>query len=68
MTEIDDDILIGVGRIAKFMKQCERTTSRLLNGGKLPGFRTGAKWMVSRKVLLEWMAEQCRANVKKRKP
>jgi hypothetical protein len=50
-TEIADDILRGVKKIANFINEDARATNHKLATGALPGGKEGNQWIASKTVL-----------------
>ena len=56
-TEIADDLLRGVRKIADFIGDDERSTNHKLATGKLPGGKEGSQWIASKTVLRDHYAK-----------
>ena len=54
--------ILGVKKVAEFMGVHQRTIYRLVNEGKMPGFKLGGKWVFDRKVIRQWLANEMIKN------
>ena len=56
-TEIADDILRGVKKIAEFVNDDVRSTFHKLATGKIPAGKEGVQWVASKAVLRQHYAK-----------
>jgi excisionase family DNA binding protein len=49
------DEVMTVREVARFLKLHPATVYRLLKTNRLPGFKLGSDWRVSRQVIEAWM-------------
>lgn len=56
--ELADEVL-NVEQAAKLLRIGEHEVRGLVKGGRLPGFRLGNGWKFSKRVLLEWVRQNC---------
>ena len=54
------DSVLNVEEASALLRIGEHEVRGLVKRGKLPGFRMGNGWKFSRRVLLEWVRENCR--------
>lgn len=52
-----DDILT-IKEVADYLKLTERTLYRLVQEGKLPGFKVGSSWRFKRVDIERWIEDQ----------
>ncbi len=52
-----DDILT-IKEVADYLKLTERTLYRLVQEGKIPGFKVGSSWRFKRADIERWIEEQ----------
>ena len=57
MVTIPDEILT-LREVAEYLKIGERTVYRLVQDGRVPGFKVGGAWRFHRAHLDKWIAEQ----------
>ena len=49
---------LTVDEVASWLGVTPRTVYRLVQGGRLPGFKVGGQWRFSRDILDRWVADQ----------
>jgi excisionase family DNA binding protein len=59
MKRISSDIpsVLTVNELAHYLKVHPGTVYRLLKAGKLPGFRVGSDWRLSKEEVERWLVE-----------
>jgi len=55
---MDDNINLSVEDVARWLGIATRTVYRLVQQGKLPGFKAGGQWRFSQQMLEAWVADQ----------
>jgi len=50
--------ILNVKEIAEFMGMHERTIYRLVNKGKMPGFKLGGKWVFDSNKIDTWITQE----------
>ncbi len=54
---MDDDILT-VKELAAWLKLNEKTAYKLVLQGKIPGFKVGGSWRITRGEIKKWIEKQ----------
>jgi hypothetical protein len=58
MTEIRDDVLRGIKRIADYTGFSEDAAQRLCSDRKIPAFKIGARWFMRRSRYLRMIEDK----------
>jgi hypothetical protein len=65
-TALADDLLEGVGKIARFTGLKPRRVFYLAEGGRLPLFKIGNRWCARKSTLIEHIASLERAGAEEK--
>jgi excisionase family DNA binding protein len=52
---IEDDEILTVGQVSKFLKLHQRTIYKLVRNGMIPGRRVGKKWRFLRSEIMKFL-------------
>lgn len=58
MVQTDDNQVMTVQEVARYLRMKPVTMYRHAAQGKLPGFKVGAAWRFKRKTIDRWIAKQ----------
>ena len=53
-----DDGILTIQEVADYLKLTERTSYRLVQDGKVPGFKVGSSWRFKRADIERWIEDQ----------
>ncbi|WP_370325261.1 helix-turn-helix domain-containing protein [Euzebya sp.] len=51
----DDDVLVGLNRIARHLSMSATTVTQLAESGELPARKVGTRWRASKRALSVWL-------------
>jgi len=54
----EDNEIMTIGQVAKYLQISEITTYRLVQDGKIPAFKVGRGWRIKREDLNEFIEKQ----------
>ena len=55
---IEDDEILTVGQVSKFLKLHQRTIYKLVRNGMIPGRRVGKKWRFLRSEIMNFLVKR----------
>ena len=55
---IEDDEILTVGQVSKFLKLHQRTIYKLVRNGIIPGRRVGKKWRFLRSEIMNFLVKR----------
>lgn len=55
---MDSHVNLSVEEVAHWLGVAPRTVYRLVQQGRLPGFKAGGQWRFSQQMLESWVADQ----------
>lgn len=58
MTQAKRTQVMTLKEVAKYLGVHEMTVYRLMNNGKMPGFKLGGQWRFKKDVLDKWIAKE----------
>jgi len=57
-TKGDDDAVLTIDELAKYLKLAKSTAYKLAQEGKIPGQKVGRHWRFNRAAIDQWLASQ----------
>jgi excisionase family DNA binding protein len=58
----EDNEIMTIGQVAKYLQISEITTYRLVQEGRIPAFKVGRSWRIKREDLNEFIEKQKRGE------